>query len=244
MRLKIESLSKTYPGANRPAVAGLNLEIPDRELLVLTGPSGCGKTTTLRLIAGLEQPDCGQVFADARSWDGIAPQDRDVALVFQSGALFPHLTVFDNLAIGLRLRKVPPADIADRVKETAAWLEIEALLQRHPEELSGGENQRVALGRAFIRRPKLLLLDEPLGSLDTPLRVQLRAEIRRLHRQLGTTTIHVTHDQDEALALGDRVAVMRAGELQQVGTPREIRQASASQFVADFFRTGSSVPTP
>jgi multiple sugar transport system ATP-binding protein len=234
MRLTLDNLGKTYHAEGTAAVAELSLTVEHGQLLVLTGPSGCGKTTMLRLIAGLEQPTTGSVIADGVSWNTLPPQDREVALVFQNGGLFPHLNVHANLAVGLRLRQVPGEQIVRRVEETAELLGITPLLRRLPAELSGGERQRVALGRAIIRRPKLLLLDEPLASLDAPLRAQLRAEIQRLRRQVDSTIIYVTHDQDEALAVGGRLAVMKNGRLQQIGSPVEIYRRPANQFVAGF----------
>lgn len=217
-----------------PAVVRLTLTVPDGELLALVGPSGCGKTTTLRLIAGLETPTAGQILFDDQPVTDLPPMKRDVAMVFQSHALFPHFSAFDNLAFGLKLRHVSHAEIGSRVRETAELLGLTDCLERKPGELSGGERQRVALGRAIIRRPKILLLDEPLSHLDEPLRVQMRSELRALHSRLGLTVIHVTHDQAEALALGDRVAVMNQGQLQQTGTPREIHDTQANVFVAGF----------
>lgn len=236
MRLEIEQLTKRYPGSASPAVDRLSLTVAAGEWLALTGPSGCGKTTTLRLIAGLETPDSGCVRVDGKVWNDHPPQDRDVAMVFQSGALFPHLTVRDNLSLGLRLRGVTEAEIDERSRAMAAWLGLADYLHRRPTELSGGERQRVALGRALIRQPRLLLLDEPLASLDAPLRRQLRAEMRRLRQERPVTAIYVTHDQEEAFALGDRVAVMNAGVLRQIATPAAIRQNPADEFVAAFLQ--------
>lgn len=216
------------------AVDGVTLTVADRELLALVGPSGSGKTTLLRLIAGLESPDRGKIsFADENiTWH--SPQDRDVALVFQSHALFPHFTAFQNLAFGLKLRGVSPAQINTRVQEIAELLGVGHCLERRPGKLSGGERQRIALGRALIREPKILLLDEPFANLDEPLRAQLRAEIPGLRRRFATTMIFVTHDQAEALALGDRVAVLRKGVLQQIGPPSEVYHHPANRFVASF----------
>lgn len=239
MRLTLEHLGKAYHPGAEPAVSDLSLTVEHGQLLVLAGPSGCGKTTTLRLIAGLEAPTSGAVYADGQNWNGLPPQARDVALVFQNGGLFPHLTVEENLGIGLRLRRVPERELAGRVAATAELLGLTALLGRMPAALSGGERQRVALGRAIIRRPKLLLLDEPLASLDAPLRAQLRAEILRLRGQLECTIIYVTHDQDEALAVGDRLAVMQQGRLQQVGSPAEVYRRPANRFVAGFIGSPS-----
>jgi multiple sugar transport system ATP-binding protein len=236
-RLVLEKLAKCFSGPRREkigAVRDLDLTVEDGELLVVVGPSGCGKTTTLRLIAGLETPDAGSIFLDGKSLAGVAPQDRDVAMVFQNHALFPHLTVRENLALGLRLRKFPRAESEERVKGAAEMLGLAGLLERRPTELSGGECQRTALGRALVRRPRVFLLDEPLSNLDAPLRLQLRGEIARLRRQLGATMIFVTHDQAEAMALADRVAVMQEGALRQVARPLELYGRPGSRFVAGF----------
>jgi multiple sugar transport system ATP-binding protein len=236
-RLVLEKVAKCFSGARRErvgAVRNLDLTVEDGELLVIVGPSGCGKTTTLRLIAGLETPDAGNIFLDGKSLAGVAPEARDVAMVFQNHALFPHLTVRENLALGLRLRKFPRAEIAERVGGAAETLGLAGLLDRRPAELSGGECQRTALGRALVRRPRVFLLDEPLSNLDAPLRLQLRGEIARLRRRSGATMIFVTHDQAEAMALADRVAVMKEGALRQVARPMEIYARPASRFVAGF----------
>ncbi len=216
------------------AVDHLALAVQDRELLTIVGPSGCGKTTTLRLIAGLESPDAGRILFDDQPVTALPPAARDVAMVFQSHALFPHFSAFDNIALGLTLRRVSRAEIHTRVRETADWLGITPCLDRKPGKLSGGERQRVALGRALVRRPGILLLDEPFSNLDEPLRAQLRSELLALRARLGMTVIYVTHDQAEALALGDRVAVLSQGQLQQIGSPREIYEAPANRFVAGF----------
>jgi len=236
-RLVLANLRKSFPGPSGqcvPAVRDLSLTVEEHELLVLLGPSGCGKTTTLRLIAGLEQPDGGSLELDGRAIDRLSPGDRDVAMVFQHHALYPHLSVFENLAFGLRLRKVPRTEIDQRVRETAALLELGACLERRPSALSGGQRQRVALGRALVRRPRLFLLDEPLSNLDAPLRAQMRREITRLQRHLETPMLYVTHDQNEAMALGDRVAVLRDGALEQIGPPRTLYAGPATVFVAGF----------
>jgi len=216
------------------AVNDLNLEIGDGEFICLVGPSGCGKTTALRCVAGLEEISDGQLRIGDRVVNNVAPKDRDIAMVFQSYALYPHMTVFDNLAFGLKLRKINKQDIDRRVKEAAGILGLERFLDRKPRALSGGQRQRVALGRAIVREPSVFLMDEPLSNLDAKLRVQTRAEIARLHQRLGTTTIYVTHDQVEAMTMGDRIAVMRDGILQQVGTPQELYDHPVNIFVAGF----------
>src|SRR5580698_4999074 len=207
-RVDFENVGKDFAGPRHEqigAVRDLNLTVADGELLVIVGPSGCGKTTTLRLLAGLEMPDRGIISLDGKSLEGVAPKDRDVAMMFQNHALLPHLTVFENMAFGLMLRKFPRAEIAARVQKAAEMLNLTGLLQRRPGELSGGECQRAALGRALVRQPKVFLLDEPLSNLDAPMRVQLRAEIAAVHRRAGAMTVYVTHDQAEAMALADRV---------------------------------------
>jgi multiple sugar transport system ATP-binding protein len=216
------------------AVNDLNLDVADGEFLVLVGPSGCGKSTALRMIAGLEEITSGTLKIGDRVVNDLAPKDRDVAMVFQSYALYPHMSVRDNLAFGLKLRKVPKADIDRRVNETGKLLELSPLLDRKPKQLSGGQRQRVALGRAIVREPKVFLMDEPLSNLDAKLRVQTRAEIARLHQRLRTTFVYVTHDQVEAMTMGSRIAVMNFGVLQQVGTPQQLYDAPANRFVAGF----------
>ena len=236
-QLELRNLSKTYSAARRPevrAVIALNLAMAAGELVALVGPSGCGKTTTLRLIAGLEAPDAGEVALDGKVVNGVAPKDRDVAMVFQRDALLPHLTAAQNLAFGLELRRVPRLEISQRVTELAVKLGVTDCLARKPGELSGGQRQRVALGRALVRQPKVLLLDEPFANLDAPLRRELRRELLRLHREQKLTTILVTHDQAEAFALGQRLAVMNQGRLEQLATPTELRAKPATKFVADF----------
>ncbi|MFZ5470576.1 MAG: ABC transporter ATP-binding protein [Myxococcota bacterium] len=220
-------------GANQ-IVRGVDLTIAEGEFLVLVGPSGCGKTTLLRLIAGLEQIDGGELRIDGRRMNELPPRDRDVAMVFQSYALYPHMSVRENLAFGLTLRKVPKAEIDARVAEAAQLLELSTLLERKPKQLSGGQRQRVAMGRAIVRAPKIFLFDEPLSNLDTALRVQMRGELARLHRKLGTTMIYVTHDQVEAMTLASRVAVLNQGVLQQVGAPLELYDRPVNRFVAGF----------
>src|SRR6266480_2298765 len=216
------------------AVSDLDLLIKDGEFLVLVGPSGCGKTTALRCLAGLEEITAGQIKIDARVVNRVPPKDRNIAMVFQSYALYPHMTVFDNLAFGLKLMKTPKDEIKRRVEEAAKILDLEKLLDRKPRALSGGQRQRVALGRAIVREPSAFLMDEPLSNLDAKLRVQTRAEILRLQRRLGVTTIYVTHDQVEAMTMGDRIAVMSNGVLQQVGNPQALYENPVNVFVAAF----------
>ncbi len=221
------------------AVSDLNLEIGDGEFMVLVGPSGCGKTTSLRMIAGLEEITDGTLRIGDRVVNDVAPKDRDIAMVFQSYALYPHMSVRDNLAFGLKLRKVPKPEIEKRINEAAGILQLEKLLARKPKELSGGQRQRVALGRAIVREPAVFLMDEPLSNLDAKLRVQTRAEIARLHQRLGTTMVYVTHDQVEAMTMGQRIAVMTDGLLQQVGTPPELYDHPTNRFVAGFIGSPS-----
>jgi multiple sugar transport system ATP-binding protein len=232
MSIKINKLKKKF-GAT-VVVDDLSLEIDDREFVVLLGPSGCGKTTTLRMLAGLEQPTSGDILIDGQRVNDVPPQRRDVAMVFQSYALYPHMTVAENIGYPLRVRKLERDQIQKQVQETAALLEIEALLGRKPRELSGGERQRVALARAIVRHPRAFLMDEPLSNLDAKLRLQMRGELKHLQQKLGTTTVYVTHDQAEAMTLGHRVAVMRKGELQQFATPLDIYNRPANLFVAEF----------
>jgi multiple sugar transport system ATP-binding protein len=221
------------------AVDDLNLEIRDGEFMVLVGPSGCGKTTSLRMIAGLEEISDGRLRIGEKVVNDVAPKDRDIAMVFQSYALYPHMTVRDNLAFGLKLRKVPKAEIEKRVADAAGILSLEKLLDRKPKELSGGQRQRVALGRAIVREPAVFLMDEPLSNLDAKLRVQTRAEIARLHQRLGTTMVYVTHDQVEAMTMGQRIAVMSNALLQQVGTPQDLYDSPNNRFVAGFIGSPS-----
>ncbi|MCL4459578.1 MAG: ABC transporter ATP-binding protein [Chloroflexi bacterium] len=216
------------------AVNDLSLSVQDKEFIVLVGPSGCGKTTALRLIAGLEELTAGNIYIGDRLVNDVAPKDRDIAMVFQSYALYPHMKVYDNLAFGLKLRKIPKKEIDRRVHQAAEILGIEALLQRKPKQLSGGQRQRVALGRAIVREPKAFLMDEPLSNLDAKLRVATRAELIKLHRRLETTVIYVTHDQVEAMTMGSRIAVMRDGILQQLDTPQNVYDHPANIFVAGF----------
>ncbi len=216
------------------AVKDVSLDIRDREFIVLVGPSGCGKTTTLRMVAGLESISSGQILIDNTVVNDLPPMDRDIAMVFQNYALYPHMTVFDNMAFGLKMRKFERDKIAVRVQEAAEILGIQTYLSRKPRQLSGGQRQRVALGRAIVRHPRVFLFDEPLSNLDAKLRVQMRVELKKLHEKLGTTAIYVTHDQVEAMTLGDRVVVMRDGVVQQVGEPMELYNSPANRFVAGF----------
>jgi ABC-type sugar transport system ATPase subunit len=234
----------TYRGVRKEfgevvALRDFSLEIPDREFVVLVGPSGSGKTTALRLLAGLETVTDGEISVGDRVVNRIAPRDRDIAMVFQDYALYPQMTVFENLAFGLKMRKMSKSEIAGRVRRAADMLDIEELLQRKPRALSGGQRQRVALGRALVREPHVFLMDEPLSNLDAKLRVQTRSEIRRLQRQVGTTTVYVTHDQVEAMTMGDRVAVMNEGVLEQVGDTRTVYEHPANVFVAGFIGSPS-----
>ena len=228
-----DDVSKIYPDGTR-AVSSLDLSIVDGEFMVLVGPSGCGKTTALRMVAGLEDISEGVLRIGDRVVNHVAPRDRDIAMVFQSYALYPHLTVYDNIAFSLRLRGAPKSEIDKRVHETAATLGLEEFLKRKPRALSGGQRQRVAMGRAIVREPQVFLMDEPLSNLDAKLRVQTRAEISALQDRLGTTTVYVTHDQVEAMTMGDRVAVMRKGELQQVAPPQELYDRPVNLFVGGF----------
>src|SRR5215468_4679995 len=231
--IEYDSVAKVYPDGTR-AVHDLELEINDGELMVLVGPSGCGKTTALRMLAGLEEITEGEIRIGDRIVNDLTPRDRDIAMVFQSYALYPHMTVYDNLAFGLKLHKVPKKEIRERVERAAKILQIEEFLKRKPRALSGGQRQRVAMGRAIVREPQAFLMDEPLSNLDAKLRVQMRAEIHQLQRRLDVTTIYVTHDQVEAMTMGDRVAVMNAGRLQQVDTPQVLYDQPKNEFVAGF----------
>jgi len=231
--LRLSGIEKTFPGG-AIAVAGVDLEVQAGELVVLLGPSGCGKSTLLRMVAGIETPTAGRIFIDDRDITELPPQSRDVAMVFQNYALYPHMTVRDNLGFGLKMRGTPRDAAARRVSEVATSLGLETLLDRKPSQLSGGQRQRVALGRALAREAKVFLLDEPLSNLDVQLRVTTRAEIARLHRVLHVPMIYVTHDQEEAMTLGDRIVVLRAGKCLQMGSPAEIYGKPATQFVAGF----------
>ena len=231
-QVSIRHLNKMFDAVH--AVKDVNLEIRDKEFVVLVGPSGCGKTTTLRMVAGLESISSGQVLIGEQVVNELPPMDRDIAMVFQNYALYPHMSVYDNMAFGLKMRKFDRGEIGKRVKEAAEILDIQDYLQRKPRQLSGGQRQRVALGRAIVRHPQVFLFDEPLSNLDAKLRVQMRVELKKLHDRLGTTAIYVTHDQVEAMTLGDRVVVMRDGVVQQVGEPLELYNTPANRFVAGF----------
>ncbi len=228
-----ENVTKEFSGGVL-AVDDLSLHVQDGEFMILLGPSGCGKSTTLRLVAGLERPTSGRILIGGGLVNHVSARDRDIAMVFQNYALYPHMTVFKNLAFGLKQRRVPGTEIARLVQQASAMLGLHDLLDRRPAQLSGGQRQRVAMGRALVRQPKVFLLDEPLSNLDAKLRVQMRAELKRLHAQLGITTIYVTHDQVEAMTLGDRIAVMSAGRLQQLGEPQDVYDHPANLFVAAF----------
>jgi multiple sugar transport system ATP-binding protein len=228
----LKDLNKKFDEVH--AVRDVNLHIPDKEFIVLVGPSGCGKTTTLRMIAGLEEITAGEIMIGDRVVNDLPPKDRDIAMVFQNYALYPHMSVYDNMAFGLKMRKFPKPEIEKRVRETAEILGIQELLKRKPRQLSGGQRQRVAVGRAIVRHPQVFLFDEPLSNLDAKLRVQMRVELKRLHERLATTAVYVTHDQVEAMTLGDRVVVMKDGWIKQVGEPLELYNRPANRFVASF----------
>ena len=231
--LKLKNIQKVYENGFQ-AVKDFNLDIEDREFIVFVGPSGCGKSTTLRMIAGLEEISDGELYIDDKLVNDVAPKDRDIAMVFQNYALYPHMTVYENMAFGLKLRKLPKDEIDKKVREAAKILDIEHLLDRKPKALSGGQRQRVAMGRAIVRSPKVFLMDEPLSNLDAKLRVQMRIEISKLYNELNTTFIYVTHDQTEAMTLGTRIVVMQDGVIQQVASPTEIYNHPANLFVAGF----------
>ena len=234
--LSLRNICKVYQSGVK-AVSDFNLEIEDKEFIVFVGPSGCGKSTTLRMIAGLEDISSGELYIDGRLVNDVVPKDRDIAMVFQNYALYPHMTVYDNMAFGLKLRKMPKPEIDAKVKEAARILGIEMYLSRKPKALSGGQKQRVALGRAIVREPKVFLLDEPLSNLDAKLRAQMRTEITKLHNRLATTFIYVTHDQTEAMTMGTRIVVMKDGVMQQVDTPENLYDYPCNQFVAGFIGT-------
>jgi len=236
--VRLKDICKTYPGGVH-AVNNFSLDIADREFVVFVGPSGCGKSTTLRMIAGLEDISSGQLYIGDKLANEVAPKDRDIAMVFQNYALYPHMSVYDNMAFALKIRGLPKPEIRKRVEEAAEQLEIGELLSRKPKALSGGQRQRVALGRAVVRHPSVFLLDEPLSNLDAKLRVSMRGEIAKLHKRTGTTFIYVTHDQTEAMTMGDRIVVMKDGIIQQVDTPGNIYSHPRNQFVASFMGTPS-----
>jgi multiple sugar transport system ATP-binding protein len=238
-KVSLRNVWKIYPGAKTtaPAVRDFNLDIGDGEFMVFVGASGCGKTTTLRMIAGLESISKGEILIDGKVVNNLSPRQRNIAMVFQNYALYPNLSLFENMAFGLRLRKMEKYKINELVNQKAKKLEIDHLLDRLPKDVSGGQRQRVALGRAIVRDPSVFLMDEPLSNLDAKMRVQMRSEIIRLHRELGTTTVYVTHDQTEAMTMGDRIVVMNGGIMQQVGTPEEIYNEPANRYVAGFIGT-------
>ncbi len=232
-QVSVRGVEKAYDGGVM-AVRGINLEVADGEFVVLVGPSGCGKSTTLRMIAGLEEISGGEIWIGGRRVNDVPPRDRDIAMVFQNYALYPHMTVRDNMGFGLKLRGLPKSEIASRVEEAARILDITPLLMRKPKALSGGQRQRVAMGRAIVRNPKVFLFDEPLSNLDAKLRVQMRTEIKKVHQTVRTTTVYVTHDQVEAMTLADRVVVMNGGVIEQVGPPQELYHRPRTRFVAGF----------
>ena len=234
--LQLKNVNKIYPNGVQ-AVFDFNLDIADKEFIIFVGPSGCGKSTTLRMIAGLEDITSGELYIDDVLMNNVNPKDRGIAMVFQSYALYPHMTIYNNLAFGLQLRRVPREEIEARVAEAAKILGLEKLLDRYPRQLSGGQNQRVALGRAIVRHAKVFLMDEPLSNLDAKLRVTMRGELTKLHKKLGSTTIYVTHDQIEAMTMASRIVVMRDGRIQQVGSPKEIYDHPANVFVGGFIGT-------
>ena len=231
--LSLKNVCKVYPNGFE-AVKDFNLDVADKEFIIFVGPSGCGKSTTLRMIAGLEEISSGDLIIDGKVMNDVEPKDRDIAMVFQNYALYPHMTVFDNMAFGLKLRKVPKDEIKAKVEEAARILDLEKLLDRKPKALSGGQRQRVAMGRAIVRNPKVFLMDEPLSNLDAKLRVQMRIEISKLHKDLGATIIYVTHDQTEAMTLGTRIVVMKDGVVQQIDTPHNLYNKPQNLFVAGF----------
>lgn len=231
--LKLSSISKVYDN-KVTAVSDINLHIKDKEFIVIVGPSGCGKSTILRMIAGLEKITDGDFFMNGQRMNDFPPKDRNIAMVFQNYALYPHMTVFDNMAFGLKLRKLPRAEITERVNQAAAILGLESLLERKPKALSGGQQQRVALGRAIVRDAQVFLMDEPLSNLDAKLRAQMRSEIKKIHKQLHTTTVYVTHDQTEAMTMATRLIVMKDGHIQQIGTPEEVYGMPNNVFVGSF----------
>lgn len=231
--LKLKNVDKIYDNGVQ-AVFDFNIDIQDKEFVVFVGPSGCGKTTTLRMIAGLEEITAGEFYIDEKLMNNVPPKDRDIAMVFQSYALYPHMTVYENMAFSLKLRKTPKPEIDARVKEAAEILGLEQYLDRRPKALSGGQRQRVALGRAIVRKPKVFLMDEPLSNLDAKLRVQMRSQLIKIHERVGATTVYVTHDQTEAMTMASRIVCMKDGHIQQIGTPKELYNKPANTFVAGF----------
>src|ERR687892_2338862 len=229
-----DKATRHFPGSERPAVDALDIEIGDGEFLVLVGPYGCGKSTSLRMLAGLEDVNGGSIRIGERDVTHLPPKDRDIAMVFQNYALYPHMTVADNIGFHLKIKKVPKVERNERIREAAKLLDLEPYLERKPAKLSGGQRQRVAMGRAIVRRPQVFCMDEPLSNLDAKLRVQTRTQIASLQRRLGVTTVYVTHDQVEAMTMGDRIAVLNAGALQQVATPKELFTSPVNVFVAGF----------
>lgn len=238
-KVVFDHVTRIYPGNTEPSVSDLSLDIKDGEFLVLVGPSGCGKSTTLRMLAGLEEVNKGKIFIGDKDVTTMQPKDRDIAMVFQNYALYPHMTVADNMGFALKIAGVPKAEIRQRVEEAAKVLDLTEFLDRKPKALSGGQRQRVAMGRAIVRKPKVFLMDEPLSNLDAKLRVQTRTQIAALQRQLGVTTLYVTHDQTEALTMGDRIAVIKLGILQQVGAPTDLYDKPQNVFVAGFIGSPS-----
>lgn len=235
-RVYVENVDKIYPNGFQ-AVKSANVQIEDKEFVILLGPSGCGKSTTLRMIAGLEEISSGEIKIEDRVVNDVEPKDRDIAMVFQNYALYPHMTIYDNMAFGLKLRKMPKSEIDRRVKDAAKILDIERLLPNKPKQLSGGQRQRVALGRAIVRDPKVFLFDEPLSNLDAKLRVAMRAELKKLHRRLEATIVYVTHDQVEAMTMGDKIVIMKDGIIQQIGDPNQVYHNPSNLFVAGFIGT-------
>ena len=236
--IKIKDMKKAYPNGF-VAIEGMNLEIPDKEFVVLVGPSGCAKSTTLKMIAGLEEISAGEMYIGDRLVNDVAPKDREIAMVFQSYALYPHMTIYDNIAFGLKMRKMPKDEIDVMVKDAAELLGITELLDRKPKQLSGGQRQRVALGRAIVRKPEVFLFDEPLSNLDAKLRVKMRMELKRLHQRLKTTVVYVTHDQVEAMTMGSTIVVLKLGIIQQVGSPLDLYNMPSNKFVAGFIGSPS-----
>ncbi|QQS38143.1 MAG: sn-glycerol-3-phosphate ABC transporter ATP-binding protein UgpC [Ignavibacteriales bacterium] len=234
----LKNVSKVYEGGNK-AVSDVNIEIKDKEFVVLVGPSGCGKSTTLRMVAGLEEISSGDLYIDGKRVNDVSPKDRDIAMVFQNYALYPHMSVYENMAFGLKLRKFDKDEIKNRVNDAAKILGLEQYLERKPKALSGGQRQRVAVGRAIVRKPKVFLFDEPLSNLDAKLRVQMRTEISKLHQRLGATMIYVTHDQTEAMTMGDKIVIMKDGVIHQIDSPLNLYNKPANKFVAGFIGSPS-----